>query len=117
MILPVNQNPVCTKNSDSGYLQSYLDGFTVSNADHRQVKRIIAESNASKRLKYHFNNVDLSRNNQNYSIKLKMLFNVLESFVLVPIELENTAELAEEHLDIRLQSIEMLEEVLELIEG
>jgi hypothetical protein len=44
------------------------------------------------------------------------LFNVLEGFVLPPIELESTKELAEEHLNTRLRSIEMLEEVLELVE-
>jgi len=50
-----------------------------------------------------------------YTDELTRRFNALENFVLMPIELENKKELAEEHLTVRLKSIEMLEEVLELI--
>ncbi len=50
-----------------------------------------------------------------YTDELTRQFNALENFVLIPIELKNTKKLAEEHLTVRLRSIEMLEEVLELI--
>lgn len=50
-----------------------------------------------------------------YTDELTRRFNALENFVLIPIELKNTKKLAEEHLTVRLRSIEMLEEVLELI--
>ncbi len=93
-----------------------MEGFIVSDADRRQVNRIIAESNAAKSLRSHFkNNTPLGRTEADYE-ELTILFNVLEGFVLVPIELENTKELAEEHLNTRLRSIEMLEDVLELVE-
>ncbi len=104
-----------TNNGNSVFLRAYLEGFIVNEADRRQVDRIIAESNATKNLRCHFkNDVSLRKAGASYD-ELTRLFNVLEGFVLVPIELENTKELAEEHLTVRIRSIEMLEEVLELV--
>ncbi|KKL44747.1 hypothetical protein LCGC14_2362580, partial [marine sediment metagenome] len=116
MVMTVDQSRICENNNDSMFLRDYLEGFIVSDADRRQVERILAESDATKSLRCHFkNNTSLGRTEADYD-ELIRRFNVLESFVLVPIELENTKELAEEHLNTRLRSIEMLEEVLELVE-
>ena len=67
-------------------------------------------------MRCYFKNDVLSGKAESYCIELTILFNILEGFVLVPIELENTKELGEEHLNTRLRSIEMLEEVLESVE-
>ena len=115
MKMGTEQSRIGADNNDSTFLRAYLEGFIVNEADRRQVDRIIAESNATKNLRCHFkNDVSLRKAGASYD-ELTRLFNVLEGFVLVPIELENTKELAEEHLNIRTRSIEMLEEVLELV--
>ncbi len=111
----IDRSRICANDNNPTFLQSYLEGFIVTDADRRQVERILAESNATKSLRFHFkNNTSLGRTETDYD-ELTRLFNMLESFVLIPIELENTKQLAEEHLTVRLRSIEMLEEVLELI--
>ncbi len=111
----IDQSRICANNNNPTFLRSYLEGFIVTDADRRQVERILAESNATKSLRFHFkNNTSLGRTETDYD-ELTRLFNMLESFVLIQIELENTKQLAEEHLTVRLRSIEMLEEVLELI--
>ena len=106
---------ICADNDNSAFLRDYLEGFIVSDADGKQFERILAESNAANRLRFHFkNNTPPGREKTDYD-ELTRLFNMLESFVLIPIELENSKQLAEEHLSVRLRSIEMLEEVLELV--
>ncbi len=110
-----------TNNGSSTFLQAYLEGSIVSEADRRQVERIIAESNAAKRLRRHFRNSSVRKEAKAYyetfghTDELLKRFNALENFVQIPIELGNTKELAEEHLTVRIRSIEMLEEVLELV--
>ena len=114
MQMGIGRSRICA-NNNSTFLRAYLEGFIVNEADRRQVDRIIAESNATKNLRCHFkNNTPPGRTEADYE-ELTRLFNILESFVLMPIELENTKQLAEEHLTVRLRSIEMLEEVLELV--
>ncbi len=108
MLMCVDQSRICANNNNSTFLRDYLEGFIVSDADRRQVERIITESNAAKSLRSHFkNNTLLGRTEADYD-ELTRLFNMLESFVLIPIELENTKQLAEEHLTARLRSIEMI---------
>ena len=134
-----------TNNCGSTSLRAYLEGFIVSEADHRHAERIISESNTAEKLRCCFkNNSVLRKAKSDYENlyhtrrldgisladyinhlpsttkvfrcidELTRRFNALENFVLIPIELENK-KLAEEHLTVRLKSIEMLEEVLELI--
>ena len=115
MKMGIDRSRICANNNNSTFLRAYLEGFIISKADRRQVERIIAESNAAKRLRSHFkNNMPLRKAKADYD-ELTRRFNALENFVLIPIELENTKQLAEEHLALRLKSIEMLEEVLELV--
>ena len=116
MIMSVDQSRIRENNNNSTFLRDYLEGFIVRDTDRRQVDRIIAESNAAKRLRCYFKNDILSGKTESCCVELTILFNVLEGFVLVPIELGNMKELAEEHLNTRLRSIEMLEEVLESVE-
>ena len=116
MIMSVDQSRIREDDNNSTFLRDHLEGFIVSDADRRQVDRIIAESNAAKRLRYYFKNDVLSGKAESCCVELTILFNVLESLVLVPIERENTKELGEQHLNTRLRSIEMLEEVLGLVE-
>lgn len=116
MQIGIDRSRIYANNNNPTFLWAYLEGFIVSEADRKQVERILAESNAAERLRSHFkNNTLLGRTEADYE-ELTRLFNMLESFVLIPIELENTKQLAEEHLSIRTRSIEMLEEVLELVE-
>lgn len=144
MKMEIDRTQADTNNGSSAFLQAYLEGSIVSEADRRQVERIIAESNAAKRLRCHFRNSSVRKEAKAYhetfahtrklrkndfadrpdpsttralgnTDELLKRFNALENFVLMPIELGNTKELAEEHLTVRIRSIEMLEEVLELI--
>lgn len=115
MKMGIGRSQIYANNNNPTFLRAYLEGFIIREADRKQVERILAESNAAERLRSHFkNNTLLGRTEADYD-ELTRRFNMLESFVLIPIELENTKQLAEEHLTVRLRSIEMLEEVLELV--
>ncbi len=110
-----------TDNGSSAFLKAALEGSIVSEAGRKQVERIIAESNAAKGLRCHFRSNSVHKEAKAYyetfghTNELLKRFDALENFVLKPIELGNTKELAEEHLTVRIRSIEMLEEVLELV--
>ena len=109
----IDQSRIKDNGSSKTFLHAYLEGRIVRKADIRQAERIVNESNAAMNLRTYLNNNAIG--DIKVDDELNRLFNKLESFVLKPIELQNSKELSEQHLAVRYRSIEVIEKVLVLV--
>ena len=106
----VTKSPGIGKDSD--FHRAYLEGIITNAADREQAEETIAEAKAAASLRCYFNkNTDARW----YVAELTKRFSILENYVLTPVELQNTRQIASVHLLVRNQSIELLEEVLNTI--